>query len=125
MTKLFAVPFSEYQSSKTEQGMIYNLIDENSLVHLQCRVAHKKYASHDLCLHDIPGAPTNVKNKITEMLDDGFGKGQWQVITRFSVQQTNASQRLSNHVFNEMCQCVWFDEDHKQIKTGNAHLTKQ
>jgi hypothetical protein len=122
MIDLFAIPFKEYQSSKTEKGMLYNIIDSDVTVHYQCWVAHKKYASHDLGIHNIPGAPTNVKNRLTEELNAMFGRDQWKIITRFSVQQTRASKRLSNHTFISLCQSVWYSADADKTMTGPAQM---
>jgi hypothetical protein len=120
MKKLFAVPFRDYKSTKTDEGIIYNLIDEYGVVHFQCWVAHKAYASHDLGITDISGAPTNVRNKMNEMLDGMFGKDGWQIVTRFSLQQARESKRLSDIRFINLCQSVWYNDEFKKVQTGNA-----
>lgn len=107
MINLFAVPFDTYTSSKTEQGVVYNLVDKHMKCYAQCWVAHRPYADHDLFLEDISGAPNNVKTKLKEVLDEMLG--EWKVLTRFSFQMTRGTNILTEFIFDERCKGVWYD----------------
>ena len=109
MKKLLAVPFDMYNSTKTDIGVVYNLIDQEGVVHLQLYVAHSPYANHDMHIKEISQAPSNVRNKSKELLDQYFGQDQWKVVTRFTWDHVARTHRLQQRTWRDECRSIMFN----------------
>lgn len=120
MKVLFAVPFDQYKSSKTDQGVIYNLIDENGVIHIQCWVAHRPYADHDLHIKQMSSAPSNVRNELSSQLNDMFGFELWNVSCRFSIESVRKSSRLQTTNFTDQCKSILYIDKDKKIVVRDA-----
>ena len=122
MQKLFAIPFSGYNSSKTDQGVIFNVVDSNMLTRLQIWVAHIPYSDHDLNIRELSQAPSNVRNASKEILDNRHPDG-WEVVTRFSWNQKLQSSVLKREEWAPYCLTISWNNDTQKL-TINSNIIK-
>jgi len=117
MKTLFALPFETYESSKTETGVIYNLVDHEMTAVLQIWVTHRPYADHDLCIKEMTQCPSNVRNAAIAILDVLFDK-KWRVLTKFTASQVRQSTRLQALQYGERCVSLSYSKDARKLIQG-------
>lgn len=79
MKHLIAVPFEEYTSSHSNNGVKYNVVDFDGILYLRCVVTSRKFSDHDLMIKELAEAPSNVRVAVSNHLNRVIGEGGWRV----------------------------------------------
>lgn len=79
---LLAVPFGEYSSKDSSDGMKYDIVDSDGNVYVRCVVNTRRFADHDLVVKELAEAPSLVRVEVTQILDSILGADKWKVTTR-------------------------------------------
>lgn len=125
MIRLFAIPFDKYTSRKTEEGMIFNIVDKDNNVYAQCCVAHRKYTLHDLLIEDISGAPSNTKLMLSQLLNKILGVGKYKIVSVLSRKMVRDNKRFNDPKFDDRARKIAFDIESKRLILSQPQISSQ
>lgn len=100
MTYLLAVPFEEYTSKHSSDGVKYDITDTNGVVYARCISNSKQFADHDLVIKELAEASSIVRVEIENHLNSILG--EWKVVTRLPFNSRElVSQRIGKTIHRE------------------------
>lgn len=94
MVNLFAVPFDTFKSKLTNNGTIFNIIDNKGILYAQSEVLNIKYKRHDLCIKEQPEAPNEAREALQKHLNSLLGENQWKINTVFNKREAREVKEL-------------------------------
>jgi hypothetical protein len=115
MYSLFAVAFDKYTSSRTTEGVIYNIVDQDNVVWVQYLVSHRRYTLHDLLIENISGAPNSMRVEFEKVLNEILGKDNWEIKTVFGPKVASRSNKLRQSTFSNKCTFITYSNEENRV----------
>lgn len=100
MTKLYAVAVDRYTSNQTNEGVIYNIVDQDKNIVIQCQVSHKKYTLHDLLIDNISSAPSNIRNAIQRILNKKYNSS-FEIVTVLTDHMMSGIDKINHNITDD------------------------
>ena len=115
MIYLLAVPFEEYTSKYSSDGVKYDITDLNGVVYVRCISNSKQFADHDLVIKELAEASSAVRVEVENHLNSVLGE-EWKVVGRLPFNATRlVDQRLGKTIHRE-CIEISFNPQLNQVR---------
>jgi len=122
MKQLVAVPFEEYTSGNSSNGVKYNIVDIQGMIYLRCVVTTRRYSDHDLVIKELAEAPSNVRVAVQHHLDAVIGKDKWVIKTRLPFNASIAfEQRVESRVHKDAVE-LQFNPIENEVKKHHINI---